>query len=412
MTKRRIVITGMGVVSCFGTDIKKFYDSLCEGKSGVKTITHFSTDNLATKFAASVTDFDPSLYLEKKQARRVDRAIAFATGAGKESVKMAGIGLDKIDKARAGIIIGSGMGGMSVFVDGVTTSIEKGMGKITPFFVPFILTNMPGALLGMELGFMGPNYSISTACATGNNAIIQAAELIRSGKADLMLAGGTEAAVIPVGIGGFNACKALSTRNEAPEEASRPWDKNRDGFVMGEGAGVIVLESLEHAKMRGATILAEYLGGGLSCDAYHITEPHPEGEGVMMCLKNALEDAGITAEQVDYVNAHATSTPAGDMAEVRAMQRIFSNPSRITMNATKSMIGHTLGAAGGIEAVATIQAIREGVVHPTRNLENPEPDLAFDIPRKAKEKSINVALSNSFGFGGHNATCVFGKFNG
>lgn len=264
----------------------------------------------------------------------------------------------------------------------------------------------------MDLGFMGPNYSISTACATGNNSIIAAANHIHSGEADLMLCGGSEAAIIPMGLAGFCACKALSQRNDEPTKASRPWDQGRDGFVMGEGAGVLVLESLEHAQARGAHILAEYLGGGLSCDAYHMTEPRSDGEGVALCIRNALADAGVTPEDVDYINAHATSTPLGDIAEINAMKKVFAHPENISVNATKSMIGHGLGAAGGIEAVVTVKAIVDGMIHPTINLENPEPNLAFHFPTKAEKKKIRIAMSNSFGFGGHNASLVFAPFNG
>ena len=302
------------------------------------------------------------------------------------------------------------MGGMDVFVDGVETFTWKRSAPYPPFFVPYILTNMAGGMLGMDIGFMGPNYSISTACATGNNSIIAAVRHIQIGEADLMLCGGTEAAIIPMGLAGFCACKALSERNEAPEKASRPWDKGRDGFLMGEGAGVLVLESLEHALARGATILAEFLGGGLSCDAYHITEPRSDGEGVALCIQQALADAGVTPEQVDYINAHATSTPVGDLAEVNAMKKVFRHPEKIAMNGTKSMIGHCLGAAGGIEAIVTVKAIQEGVIHPTINLDDPEPDLGFHIPIKAEKRNIQVAISNSFGFGGHNATVVFAPY--
>jgi 3-oxoacyl-[acyl-carrier-protein] synthase II len=302
------------------------------------------------------------------------------------------------------------MGGMSVFVDGINTLEQKGARKVSPFFIPYILTNMSGAILAMDIGFMGPNYSISTACATGNNALISAANHIRNGDCDLMLCGGVEAAIIPMGVAGFCACKALSQRNDAPDKASRPWDRNRDGFVMGEGAGIIILESLEHAEARGAPIFAEYLGHGLSCDAHHITEPRADGMGVATCIKNALKDAGLKQEDVQYVNAHATSTPAGDMAEIRAMKQVFSNPSKVVINGTKSMIGHCLGAAAGIEAVATIKAVMEDVIHPTINLDDPEPDLEFRAPTSAEEHVVNAALSNSFGFGGHNATVVFGKY--
>lgn len=414
MSKKRIVVTGMGVVSCFGNEVDRFYENLLAGKSGVTQITGFPCEEYPTRFAASIKDFDPGEYLDKKQARRVDKFISYAIVAGKKSLEHAKLdqeALGKLQKTKCGVIIGSGMGGMGVFSDGVQTLIEKGHRKVTPFFVPFIITNMGGALLAMDLGFMGPNYSISTACATANHSIISAANHIQLGDADLMICGGVEAAVIPMGLAGFCACKALSQRNDAPEKASRPWDKNRDGFVLGEGAGVLVLETLEHARARGATILAEYLGGGMSCDAYHMTEPRGDGEGVATCIRNALDNARIAPEKINYINAHATSTPAGDMAEVNALKKVFLNPKKIAMNATKSMTGHSLGAAAGIEAIATIKAITDGIVHPTINLDDPEEGLDFHIPLKAEEFSIQAAISNSFGFGGHNATVIFAPFH-
>lgn len=411
--KRRIVVTGMGVVSSLGQDVDLFYKRLLQGESGVSSITSFPVDEYPTRFAGIIKDFDSGVYIDKKQARRVDKFIAYSLVAGKKALEYGHITpdvLSKINKERAGIIIGSGMGGMNVFSEGVTTLNEKGLRRVTPFFVPFILSNMAGALLGMDLGFMGPNYSISTACATANNSIISAANHIYSGDADIMLTGGAEAAIIPMGLAGFCACKALSERNDEPTKASRPWDRDRDGFVMGEGAGVIVLEELEHALARGATIFAEYLGGGISCDAYHMTEPRQDGEGVAFCVRMALSNAGISPEEVNYINAHATSTHAGDMAEIQALKKVFKDPAKIAINATKSMIGHSLGAAGGIEAIATIKAIMEGVVHPTINLDNPEPDIGFHIPTQAEKLTINKAISNSFGFGGHNATLVFAPY--
>jgi 3-oxoacyl-[acyl-carrier-protein] synthase II len=414
MAKKRIVITGMGVVSCFGNDVDLYYKSLLEGKSGAALITEFAVDQFTTRIAAPIQNFDPGEYIEKKQARRVDKSIAYALVAGKKAMEAAKASApevhSKFDKTRCGVLIGSGMGGMNVFGSGVETLNEKGPRFVSPFFVPFILTNMGGALLAMDYDFMGPNYSISTACATGNNAIIAAANHIQKGEADLMIAGGTEAPIIPISLAGFCSCKALSQRNDDPTKASRPWDKNRDGFLMGEGAGVIVLESLEHALARGAPIIAEYLGGGISCDAYHMTEPRQDGEGVALCVRKALDEAGVKPEDVDYINAHGTSTPLGDMAEVRAVKKVFSDPSKIAMNSTKSMIGHCLGAAGGMEAVATLKAIQEGMIHPSINLEDPEPDLGFHVPTKAEKREINVAISNSFGFGGHNATVVFGAY--
>lgn len=413
MMKKRIVITGMGLVSCFGTDINFFYSQLLAGKSGITAITEFPCEEFPTRFAGVIRDFDPGEYLDKKQARRVDKFIAYSIVAGKKALEQAnlsGIALDSLNKAKCGVIIGSGMGGMTTFCDGVQTLLEKGHRRVTPFFVPFILTNMGGALLSIDLGFLGPNYSISTACATANNSIIAAANHIRAGDADLMICGGAEAGINPMGLAGFCACKALSQRNDAPEEASRPWDKDRDGFVMGEGAGVLVLESLEHALARGAPIIAEYLGGGVSCDSYHMTEPRSDGEGVALCVRHALDNAEISASAVDYINAHATSTPAGDMAEINALKKVFAQPEKIVINATKSMIGHSLGAAGGIEAIATVKAIMDGVVHPTINLQNPEPNLGFHVPVKAERLQIRAAISNSFGFGGHNATIVLAPY--
>ena len=412
MSRKRIVVTGMGVVSCFGQDVDTYYDALLAGRSGVSAITRFACDDFSTRFAAQVHDFDPGEYLDKKQARRVDPCIAYAMVAGKKALEQAQLfpHAENLDKKRCGILIGSGMGGMGVFAEGVKTLLEKGSRRITPFLIPYILTNMSGALLAMDVGFMGPNYSVSTACATSNYAIIQAAQHIRDGIADVMIAGGVEAPILPIGLGGFCAVKALSERNDAPEKASRPWDKNRDGFVMGEGAGVLVLESLDHALKRGAPILAEYLGGAFNCDAYHMTDPRPDGEGVAECVRHALHDARVDVTSVNYINAHATSTPVGDLAEVAALKKVFHDSSHISMNSTKSMIGHSLGAAGGQEAVAVVQAIVTSKIHPTINLENPE-ETGFHLPTTAEELTVKVAISNSFGFGGHNASVVFAPYH-
>ncbi len=417
MAKKRIVITGMGIVSCFGTDVEEFYNRLLAGDSGIVPIEEFPCADYPTRFAGAIRNFDTGEYMDKKQARRVDPFIRYAMVAGKkalESGSLTGEALEKLDKSRAGIIIGSGMGGMTVFYDGVETILTKGYRRLTPFFVPYIITNMGGALLGIDTGFMGPNYSISTACATANYSIHAAAEQIWDGKADLMLCGGAEAAINPIGLAGFVAIKALSTRNEEPTKASRPWDTGRDGFVMGEGAGVLLLESLEHALARGAPIYAEYLGSAISCDAHHMTDPRPDGKGVARCIEDALRVAGVPKTDVNYVNAHATATQAGDLCELHALREVFGeHVKNIKVNATKSMIGHTLGAAGGLEAVATIQAIRTGMLHPTINLENPEPlSNDFDlVPNVAKPHKVKVALSNSFGFGGHNSTLVFAPYH-
>lgn len=413
MSKKRIVVTGMGIVSCLGHEVDPFYQNLLQGKSGITPITGFPCEEYPTRFAGEIKDFDVGDYIDKKQARRIDKFISYTIVSGKKALEkgqLTGEKLEQLDKERCGIVIGSGMGGMEVFVEGVQNLLEKGFRRVSPFFVPYIITNMGSGLLAKEVGFMGPNYSISTACATGNHSIIAAATHIQNDEADLMLCGGAEATILPIGLAGFCACKALSERNDEPTKASRPWDKNRDGFVLGEGAGVLILESLDHALARGAPIYAEFLGGGSSCDAYHMTEPRADGRGVALCIKNALKNAQVSAEEVNYVNAHATSTPAGDMAEVNALKLVLPNPSKVVMNGTKSLIGHSLGAAGGIEAIVTVKAVMENKVHPTLNLDDPEPGLDFHVPKTAEEHSINVALSNSFGFGGHNATLVFRRF--
>ncbi len=416
MKKKRIVVTGMGIVSCFGSDVELFYQQLLAGSSGISPITAFPCEDWPTRIAGSVRGFDTGEYMEKKQARRVDPFIRYAMVAGKKALEHGMLhpeALSKLDLSRCGIVIGSGMGGMSVFHDGVETLITKSYKRLTPFFVPYIITNMAGALLAIDLGFQGPNFSISTACATSNYSIHAAAEQILQGKADLMLCGGAEAPITPIGLAGFVAIKAMSERNDEPSRASRPWDRSRDGFVMGEGAGVLLLETLEHAQARGAPIYAEYLGGAVTCDAYHMTDPRQDGEGVARCMEHAIAAAGIGKEKINYINAHATATPAGDLCEIHAIEKVFgSHAKNISVNATKSMIGHCLGAAGGLEAVASIMAIRTGMLHPTINLEDPEPALGcVDLVAGApKALEVEAALSNSFGFGGHNSTLVFAPF--
>lgn len=416
--KRRVVVTGMSVVSCFGTDVDKFYQSLLEGKSGITPITQFPCEEYSTRFAGGVQDFEVGDYMDKKQARRVDPFIRYTMVAGKKALEDAGLtgeALEKLEKSRCGVLIGSGMGGMSVFFDGNKTLLEKSFKRITPFFVPFIITNMGGGLLAIDLGFTGPNYSISTACATANYSIVSAAQHIERGDTDLMICGGAEAPINPIGVAGFVVMKALSERNEEMDTASRPWDKTRDGFVIGEGAGVLVLEEYEHAKKRGATILAEYLGGAVSTDAYHITSPREDGAGVASCVETALKDGNVSKERVNYINAHATSTSVGDLCEIRGIRTVFGDQvKKMKMNATKSMTGHCLGAAGGVEAVATIKAINTGKLHPNPNLKDPEDEVKdFDIVGdKAEDFEVDAAISNSFGFGGHNSVVVFGKYAG
>ncbi|KAJ4816543.1 3-oxoacyl-[acyl-carrier-protein] synthase [Rhynchospora pubera] len=406
----------MGLVSVFGNEVDKYYEKLLEGESGIGLIDRFDASTFPTKFAGQIREFTSEGYIDGKNDRRLDNSLRYCLVSGKKALESAGIAVgseehNKIEKVRAGVLVGTGMGGLTVFSDGVHTLTDKGFRKITPFFVPYVITNMGSALLGMEVGFMGPNYSISTACATSNYCFYAAANHIRRGEADIMLAGGTEAAIIPIGLGGFVACRALSQRNDDPKTASRPWDKDRDGFVMGEGAGVLVMESLEHAMKRNAPIIAEYLGGAVNCDAYHLTDPRADGLGVSSCIKQSLDAAGVAPEEVNYINAHATSTLAGDLAEINAINQVFKKTSEIKINGTKSMIGHSLGASGGLEAIATIKAITTGWLHPTINQFNIEPAVEFDtVPNVKKQHEVNVAISNSFGFGGHNSVVVFAPF--
>lgn len=419
MSKRRVVVTGMGCITALGHEPEEFYNNLLQGKSGISNIERWDASEYTTRFAGEIKDFQVGDYVNKKMARRMDDVIKYTIVAGKKALENAGIASEKehiaqdhvVNPQHCGILIGSAMGGMATFAQGVEDLTLKSYKKMSPFCIPFCIANAPSALLAMDVGFMGPNYNISTACATGNYCILNAAEHIQRGEAELMLAGGAEAAIIPSGLGGFIACKALSRRNEEPTRASRPWDKNRDGFVMGEGAGVLVLEELEHAKARGVPILAEYLGGSFTCDAYNMTEPLPNGKGVSTCIQRGLQDAGVQADDVNYVNAHGTSTPVGDMAEYRAIRNALPS-HQLRINSTKSMIGHLLGAAGAVEAVATIQALQTGYVHPNLNIEDPEDDVDTSIlvGSQKQQLDINVALSNSFGFGGHNSCILFRKY--
>ena len=415
--KRRIVVTGMGIVSCFGMDVDKFYESLLAGKSGVKSITAFPCEDYPTRFAGQVQDFEVGDYMDKKQARRVDPFIRYTMVAGKkalEDAKLTPEAIEKLDKSRCGVLVGSGMGGMSIFLEGNKNLLQKGFNRITPFFVPYIITNMGSAMLAMDYGFTGPNYSISTACATANYCIVSAAQHIERGDADMMICGGAEAPINSIGVAGFVVMKALSERNDSCEEASRPWDKSRDGFVVGEGSGVLILEELEHAKKRGAPILGEYLGGAVSCDAYHLTRPLEDGSGVVNCIESALKDGNVEKTDVNYINAHATSTPAGDLCELRGYRETFGEHSKnIKINATKSMTGHCLGAAAGIEAIAVIKAINTSKLHPTINVKDPEEELQYFDPvlDEAEDHDVNVALSFSLGFGGHNAAVLFAPYD-
>lgn len=412
MAKKRVVITGVGLVSCFGSDPEKFYEKLLAGNSGVDFIEGLELDSLPTKFAARVKDFSAEDVLDRKEARRIDPCIPYSVSASRDAIKSAKLDTDAIDKTRAGVIIGSGMGGMSVFLQNAMTLVNKGPTRVSPFFVPYIITNMCGAKVAIDQGFKGPNYSISTACATSNHSMISAAEHIRSGHADVMLTGGVEATMNQLCFAGFSALRALS-RGPVPQEASKPWDIKRDGFVLGDGAAVFLLESLDHALARGAPILAEYNGGFVTCDAHHMTEPTPDGSDVARCIEGALEDGGLKIEDVDYINAHATSTPVGDLCEVRAIHKIFGNSlDKIKVNGTKSLIGHALGGAGALEMVAVLKAIEKNRLHPTINVDEPEEELGnIDIvANEAKDHKVDCAISNSFGFGGHNAVIAVSRY--
>ncbi|KAJ1691548.1 hypothetical protein LUZ63_015703 [Rhynchospora breviuscula] len=441
--KKRVVITGMGIVSVFGNDVNKFYNKLLEGENGIDMIDRFDVSALPTKFAGEIKNFSSEGYIDRETERKYDTCWTYGVVSGMKALENAGLGCETeafmkvgrslwcrasgvgtegvqegtyacflwIDKARAGILVGTGMGGVGAFTEGLETLKDVGYQELSPALIPNITSNMGSALLGIHTGFTGPTYSISTACATSNYCLCAAANHIRKGSVDVMLAGGTEACIIPAGLTGFTACRALSQRNNDPKTASRPWDKDRDGFVMGEGAGILVMESLEHAMKRDAPIFAEYLGGAVNCDAHHITEPRADGFGVSTCIQQSLENAGVYPEEVNYINAHATSTILGDSAEVSAIKSVFKNPSQLKMNATKSLIGHCIGAAGGMEAIATIKAITTGWLHPTINQFNLDPAIEFDtVPNKKQEYEVNVAISNSFGFGGHNAVVVFAPF--
>ncbi|KAK6117004.1 hypothetical protein DH2020_049248 [Rehmannia glutinosa] len=389
--KKRVVITGMGLVSVFGSDIDTFYNKLLDGVSGISPIDRFDASEYSVRFAGQIRNFSSEGYIDGKNDRRLDDSWRYCLVAGKRALDDAGLGkevLDTMDKTRMGVLVGSAMGGMTAFSNGVEALVQKGHKKITPFFIPYSISNMGSALLAIDTGLMGPNYSIATACATANHCFFAAANHIRRGDADVMVAGGTDAAVIPTGVGGFIACRALSQRNDEPQKASRPWDKTVTVLLL---AKALIMESLEHAMNRGANIVAEYLGGAVTCDAHHMTDPRSDGLGVSSCIIKSLEDAKVAPEEVNYVNAHATSTLAGDLAEVNAIKKVFQNTSEIKMNGTKSMIGHGLGAAGGLEAIATIKAINTGWLHPTINQFDLEPEVTIDtVPNVKKQHQVNV----------------------
>ncbi len=411
MSVRRVVITGMGLVSPLGSDLKTFWENLIAGRSGIRKIAQFDASSFDCQIAGEVSDFDPVRYVSNpKEVRRTDRFTQFALASAKLAVEDSGLDLDRVDRTRVGVLVGSGIGGLKSLEDQHTILMNKGASRVSPFMVPMMIVNMASGLISIEYGFEGPNFSIVSACATGANSIGEAWRMIRDGEAEVFLAGGCEAVVCPLGIGGFCAMRAMSTRNDEPERASRPFDRDRDGFVMGEGGGVVVLEEYEHAKARGARIYCELAGYGLTSDAYHMTAPKPDGTAVARGMKSAIEHARCDVEDIDYINAHATSTPVGDISETSAIKLFAGDHAKngLLVSSTKSMTGHLLGGAGGLESIVCALVIREGVIPPTINLENPDPQCDLDyVPNHCREKKVRVALNNSFGFGGHNATLAF-----
>jgi 3-oxoacyl-[acyl-carrier-protein] synthase II len=415
MKDRRVVITGLGVITPVGNDLDTFWHSLKNGVSGIELIQAFDTTNYDCRIGGEVRNFDPKDFFKNpKDARRTDRFSHLAMAAAKMALADCGVDMEKVDRTRFGAIVSSGIGGLKTLEDQHAILLAKGPSRVSPFTIPALISNMGGGLISMEFGLKGPNLCIVTACATSNNAIGESWRIIKFGDADIFLAGGAEASIVQVGMAAFSAMKALSTRNDDPHGASRPWDRDRDGFVMGEGAGVVVVEELEHAKARGAKIYCELLGYGLSADAHHMTAPPPDGEGAVRAMRMALDHARINPSQVDYVNAHATSTGLGDVCETRAIKTVFGEHARtVSISSTKSMTGHLLGGAGAVEMASCALTIRDSVIPPTINLENPDEECDLDYtPNVAKEKKVRVAINNSFGFGGHNATLVAAEFTG
>ncbi|HCZ12408.1 MAG TPA: beta-ketoacyl-[acyl-carrier-protein] synthase II [Nitrospiraceae bacterium] len=411
---KRVVITGLGLVTPLGIGVETSWKSALEGKSGIVPITQFDASQMPVRIAGEVKDFDPALYIEAKEIKKMDRFIHFAVAAATMAMEDSGLKITAENDERVGVIIGAGMGGLPAIEHYHKIYLEKGYRRISPFFIPMIIINLASGNVSIKFGAKGPNSSAVTACATGSHSIGDAFRLIQRGDADAMIAGGTESVITPLGVGGFAVMKALSTRNDEPEKASRPFDIGRDGFVMGEGSGVIVLESMESALKRGAKIYAEIIGYGMSSDAYHITTPAPEGEGAARCMKASLKDAGIEPEKIDYINAHGTSTKYGDELETAAIKKVFGEHAyKLCVSSTKSMTGHLLGAAGGVEAIFSALSIHNNIIPPTINLENPDPECDLDYaPNKAKQTDVEYAMSNSFGFGGTNACLVFKKYRG
>jgi 3-oxoacyl-[acyl-carrier-protein] synthase II len=416
MEKRRVVITGLGAVTPLGNDVESTFSALLEGKSGAGPITAFDATGYDTTFACEVKGFQIDPWADKKEARRMDNFVQYGVASAGMALKDAGLDLAKENLERIGVLVGSGIGGLRVIEAQHKVLLEKGPSRVNPFLIPMLISNMAPGQIAIQFGLKGPNSCVATACATGNHAIGDAMQIVARGDADVMVAGGTESTITPLAVSGFNAARALSTRNAEPTLASRPFDSERDGFVMGEGAGILILEELERAKARGARIYAEILGYGLSDDAFHMTAPPEDGEGGARAMKMALGNAHLNPQDVDYINAHGTSTPVGDKAETRAIKAIFGDHAiskKAWVSSTKSMTGHLLGAAGGVEAVVCVKTLQTGKVHPTINLTKPDPECDLDyVPLTARERQVRTAVSNSFGFGGHNASLVFSRFAG
>lgn len=412
MSRRRVVITGMGMLSPLGNDVPSSWQGILAGRSGIGLIEHMDLSAYSTRFGGSVKNFDVEQYLPAKEARKLDLFIQYGLAASFQAVSDAGLEITDANRERIGVAMGSGIGGLTNIENSCKSLIEQGPRRISPFFVPGSIINMVSGFLSIHLGLQGPNYAIATACTTGTHCIGMAARNIAYGEADVMVAGGSEMAASGLGIGGFAAARALSTRNDDPSAASRPWDKGRDGFVLSDGAGALVLEELEHAKARGARIYAELIGFGMSADAFHMTSPPDDGAGAARCIRNAIVDAKVNPEQVQYINAHGTSTPAGDKAEAAAIKTVFGDHAyELSVSSTKSMVGHLLGAAGAVEAIFSVLAIRDQVAPPTINLDEPDDGCDLDfVPHKAKQRMIDISVSNSFGFGGTNGSLVFRRF--
>ncbi|TDJ18339.1 MAG: beta-ketoacyl-[acyl-carrier-protein] synthase II [Gammaproteobacteria bacterium] len=409
MSKRRVVVTGMGMLTPVGNNVTDTWNNIQNGVSGIGLIEHFDTSDFSVRIGGSISGFDVSDYMPRKDAKKMDPFIHYGMAAGSQAIEDSGLEITEENAHRIGVAVGSGIGGLAGIEKATEQFINGGPRKISPFYVPSNIINMISGNLSIKYGAKGPNFAIVTACTTGTHNIGDAARLIEYGDADVMIAGGAEMASAPTCLAGFASARALSTRNDNPEAASRPWDKDRDGFVLSDGAGVLVLEEYDHAKKRGAKIYAELIGYGMSGDAYHMTAPSEDGNGAARCMENALNNAGLNPEQIDYINAHGTSTPAGDVVETRAMKRVFgANAGNLAISSTKSMIGHLLGAAGGVEAIFSVLALRDQVAPPTINLDNPEPECDLDfVPHEARQMKMNIALSNSFGFGGTNGTLIF-----